>query len=121
MPKELRRDLLIAVAGGLFVILLATIFAAIWSWISAGGLIGSLDGVSRKQFNQEIAEIRTSLDADAFSAGMIVLTDQECAALGENWERYEGMDGRFPLGAGSHTDPRHCRHIEVGTHVTKQR
>lgn len=47
-----------------------------------------------------IQDIRTLL------AGVIVLTDQECARLGEGWVPYDLMSGRFPLAAGSHTDPR---------------
>ena len=43
-------------------------------------------------------DIRTLL------AGVIVLTDRECATLGKGWAPYELMSGRFPLAAGSHTD-----------------
>ena len=36
----------------------------------------------------------------------IILTDQDCASLGENWRRYATMDGKIPLAAGEHTDVR---------------
>ena len=39
-------------------------------------------------------------------ANVIVLTDQDCAVLGPDWRRYEGMGGRFPLGAGMTKDTR---------------
>ena len=39
-------------------------------------------------------------------ANVIVLTDQDCAVLGPDWRRYEGMGGRFPLGAGQTKDIR---------------
>lgn len=103
MPREFRRDVQIAVAGGLIVVLLTAIVTAIWGWVSTGGLVGFLGGVSPEQLDTEISR---SLNARAFSEGMIILTDQECAALGENWKRYEGMDGRFPLGSGTNQDAR---------------
>ena len=43
---------------------------------------------------------------DRLLADAIVLTDQDCAVLGPNWKRYEGMGGRFPLGAGRTKDAR---------------
>ena len=36
----------------------------------------------------------------------IILTDQECVTLGADWKPYEAMGGRFPIGVGTHTDPR---------------
>ena len=36
----------------------------------------------------------------------IILTDQDCAIIGDNWKRYEAMDGKMPLAAGGHTDVR---------------
>ena len=43
---------------------------------------------------------------DRLLADAIVLTDQDCAVLGPDWKRYEGMGGRFPLGAGMTKDAR---------------
>lgn len=43
---------------------------------------------------------------DRVLADAIVLTDQDCAVLGPDWRRYEGMSGRFPLGAGEARDDR---------------
>ena len=43
---------------------------------------------------------------DRLLADAIVLTDQDCAVLGADWKRYEGMGGRFPLGAGGTKDAR---------------
>ena len=37
---------------------------------------------------------------------IIVMTKGECASLGPDWQRYEGLDGRFPLGAGDNQDHR---------------
>ena len=36
----------------------------------------------------------------------IILTDQDCAIIGDNWRRYEAMDGRMPLAPGSHEEAR---------------
>lgn len=45
----------------------------------------------------------------------IVLTDQDCKALGPDWRRYEEMGGRFPLAAGKTTDVRgEVRTYQVG-------
>lgn len=34
----------------------------------------------------------------------ILLTEQECEALGQGWENYRRMGGRFPIGAGTGRD-----------------
>lgn len=45
----------------------------------------------------------------------IILTDQDCAIIGDNWKRYEAMDGKMPLAAGGHTDVREeARTFAVG-------
>ena len=36
----------------------------------------------------------------------IILTDQDCAIIGDNWKRYEPLDGKMPLGSGAHVDGR---------------
>ncbi len=36
----------------------------------------------------------------------IILTDQDCAIIGDNWKRYEALDGKMPLASGAHTDDR---------------
>ena len=38
--------------------------------------------------------------------GIIVMTEGECAALGEGWQPYGGLAGRFPIGAGQAEDAR---------------
>ena len=45
----------------------------------------------------------------------IILTDQDCAIIGDNWKRYEAMDGKMPLAAGGHADVREeARTFAVG-------
>ena len=39
-------------------------------------------------------------------ADAVVLTAQDCPVLGPDWRRYEGISGRFPLGAGETQDAR---------------
>ena len=51
---------------------------------------------------------------DRLLADAIVLTDQDCAALGPAWKRYEGMGGRFPLGAGENEDRGDNRTFTIG-------
>lgn len=58
------------------------------------------DSSEEKHGRRLIKDIRTLL------AGVIVLTDKECATLGEDWVPYELISGRFALAAGSHTDSR---------------
>ena len=36
----------------------------------------------------------------------IILTDQDCAIIGDDWQRYEPLDGKMPLASGAHTDDR---------------
>lgn len=36
----------------------------------------------------------------------IILTDQDCASLGQNWTRYTTMDGKMPIASGVHSDGR---------------
>lgn len=36
----------------------------------------------------------------------IILTDQDCAIIGDDWKRYEALDGKMPLASGAHTDGR---------------
>ena len=36
--------------------------------------------------------------------GIIIMTDGECAALGEGWQPYAELSGRFPLAAGNIQD-----------------
>ena len=39
-------------------------------------------------------------------ANVIVMTDRDCTVLGPDWRRYEGLGGRFPIGAGGARDAR---------------
>lgn len=63
---------------------------------------------------QKVASVETEMKkigerlvaVDRLLADAIVLTDQKCAVLGPAWKRYEGMGGRFPLGAGMAVDAR---------------
>ena len=62
----------------------------------------------------EIAAMKVTMErilagrraVDRLLADAVVLTDQDCAVLGADWKRYEGMSGRFPLGAGRTKDVR---------------
>lgn len=62
----------------------------------------------------EIADMKGLLEkilaerkaVDRMLADVIVLTDQDCKDLEGNWKRYEAIDGRFPLAAGTNTDNR---------------
>ncbi len=62
----------------------------------------------------EIAAMRMTMErilagrraVDRLLADAIILTDQDCAVLGADWRRYEGMSGRFPLAAGATQDAR---------------
>ena len=122
MSKNDMRQIVLGAAGSLLLILII----AIWGWISAGGLVRGLGGVSQTQLANaiqtqlELADtIQTQL-ADAIAemeaspaeqseiagllANVVILTDQECKIFGPNWKRYEKMDGRFPLGAGQTKD-----------------
>ena len=57
--------------------------------------------------DDELKHVRSLIkDIKTLLAGVIVLTHQECAKLGEGWAPHELMSGRFPLGAGSFTDSR---------------
>lgn len=45
----------------------------------------------------------------------IILTDQDCAIIGDNWKRYEALDGKIPLASGAHMDDREeARTFAVG-------
>ena len=45
----------------------------------------------------------------------IILTDQDCAIIGDNWKRYEALNGKMPLASGAHTDDRKdSRTFDVG-------
>ena len=35
---------------------------------------------------------------------IVAMTDQECSQLGQDWQVYDPMKGRFPIGAGQNTD-----------------
>ena len=64
-----------------------------------------------ERLNQKIETFsRTTADrlraVDRLLADAIVLTDQDCADLGPGWRPYEGISGRFPLGAGGTSDAR---------------
>ena len=52
---------------------------------------------------------------DRVLADAIVLTNQDCKALGPDWRHYEEMGGRFPLASGKTTDVRgEVRTYQVG-------
>lgn len=51
---------------------------------------------------------------DRLLADAIVLTDQDCDVLGRDWKHYEGMGGRFPLGAGENDDCGEMRTFTIG-------
>ena len=67
-----------------------------------------------KALKGEIADMKTVIQrilagrrvVDRLLADAIVLTGQDCAVLGPDWRRYEGMGGRFPLAAGQTIDTR---------------
>ena len=44
----------------------------------------------------------------------IILTDQDCAIIGDDWKRYEALDGKMPLASGAHADDRETRTFTVG-------
>ena len=70
----------------------------------------------------EIADMKAVMESilagrravDRLLADAIVLTDQDCAALGPDWKRYEGISGRFPLGAGENEDRGEKRTFSTG-------
>ncbi len=35
---------------------------------------------------------------------IVLMTDGECSQLGQDWQLYEPIQGRFPIGAGQNTD-----------------
>ena len=110
MNKNDMRQIVLGAAGS-FLLILAI---AIWGWISAGGLVRGLGGVSQTQLAYAIEAMETKVkDSSAeqseiagLLANVVILTDQECKVFGPNWKRYEKMDGRFPLGAGQTKDTR---------------
>lgn len=106
MSKNDMRQIVLGAAGSLLLILII----AIWGWISAGGLVRGLGGVSQAQLADAIAEMDASPAEQSqiarLLANVVILTDQECKIFGLNWKRYEKMDGRFPLGAGQTKDTR---------------
>ena len=104
MSKTDLRQIVLGAAGSLLCILAI----AIWGWISAGWLVRGLGGVTEGQLADAIAAVKTApaekSEVAALLANAVILTDQECKVFGSNWKRYEGMDGRFPLGAGQTMD-----------------
>ena len=87
-------------AAGSFVTIL---FVTLWGWISEEGLVRGLGGASVAQ----LAEVRSAVEnLPTNLAKVILLTDEECKVFGQGWERYEELDGRFPLGAGTNKDAR---------------
>ena len=95
--------------------LIALGIAVITGAISFGKLEGRVSGIEREIANPKIVmqeaakaileQMETQVEGqreefDKLLAGVIVLTAGTCDALGSDWRRYEGMDGRFPLGAG---------------------
>ena len=70
--------------------------------------------VLEERLIQEVAAVETEIKkigerlvaVDSLLADAIVLTERDCAVLGPDWRRYEGMGGRFPLGAGETEDAR---------------
>ena len=104
--------------------LLVVLITGIVGWISQGGLIQIMGGVSRPQLAAEVkAAVEAALSDEqqpataALPAKAIVLTDQECAVLGDGWQPYERLAGRFPLGAGETQDARgEVRTFAVGSY-----
>lgn len=117
---DMLKQAIAAAIGALLVVLITTIVG----WISQGGFIRLLGGVSQTELAAEIeAAVGAVLPdkqppAAALPAKTIVLTDQECAAIGDGWQPYEGLAGRFPLGAGETQDARgEARTFAVGSHA----
>ncbi|MDE0205471.1 MAG: hypothetical protein OXP66_05525 [Candidatus Tectomicrobia bacterium] len=104
--NDLLKQAIAAAVGAL----LAILVMAIAGWVSRGGIIELLDARTQGQLD----DLRAALEALSAKkpeaadllAKTIILTDQECAVLGEGWRLHEGLAGRFALGAGSHADPR---------------
>lgn len=115
--NETLKQIAIGVVGSLVTFLII----AIWSWISGGGLLHFLGGLSATRIDEELRMVRMQVistnqkiqdvaiqspEVYELFTNAIVMTEEECAALGTGWERYEGMSGRFPLAAGQTTDAR---------------
>jgi hypothetical protein len=73
------------------------ILTVVWNWISDGGVIRWLGGVTKKEF-QEIARAPTSLPG-----GLIVAFNGPCPSSG--WRPFAPAVARFVLGAGTPSDP----------------
>lgn len=70
----------------------------------------------RATMERTIQEMQVSISAlerqvlmgidERMLANVIVMTDRDCTVLGPDWRRYEGLGGRFPIGAGRARDAR---------------
>lgn len=116
---DMLKQAIAAAIGALMVVLITAIVA----WISQGGFLRLLGGVSQAQLATEVkVAVEAALPdeqpaAAALPARAIVLTDQECALLGDGWQPYERLAGRFPLGAGETQDARgEVRTFAVGSY-----
>ena len=109
--REIPKQLAIAVAASLITLIITFLLATIWSWIVEGGVVHALGGVTRSQLTEKVETkleewLAEKPEVAEWLPNAVILTDQECRALGQDWRRYEKMDGRFPLGAGDTVDGR---------------
>ena len=104
MSRDDVRQIVLGIAGAL----LFALVIAVWGWVSEEGLVSKLGGVSQATLDEALAGIKKAPAEEPavakLLANAVVMTEQECKSFGPDWKRYEGMDGRFPLGAGQTTD-----------------
>ena len=66
--------------------------------------LSTLENMLKQQIEDTKNELKEMIEGMERSTAVvdrsIILTDQNCTDLGEDWENYEAIDGRFPLAAG---------------------
>lgn len=103
MSKNDIRQVVLGVVGAVLFVFVV----AVGDWISGGGLVSGLGGVSQAKLDEAMKKLSAEESPVArLLANAVILTEQECKIFGPDWKRYKGMDGRFPLGAGQTEDSR---------------
>ena len=106
---QIKRIAISAIVSGIIGGLGALMLATLMGWLTKGGMIQALGGVT----NAKLETVTTSLASEeqfrqlsTLMDRAVILTDQECSLLGPEWKRFEKLDGRFPLASGQHEDDR---------------